>query len=123
MRIQSMQTGQRLNERLDTINVYGPEDTEWYHFVRDHRRYLLRRCQTRVFTPETLVKYRYRPQEFVAEVCECPIGMTWIFLFINDLRDPADFNENCTKVKTFTQSLVSDLYQIYSTSANRSRAS
>ena len=118
-----MQPGQRLTERLDTINEYGPEDLDWGHFVRDHKKYLLRNSQLREFTPEELVKYRYRPQEFVSEVCECPIGATWIFLFINDIRDPSDFNETCTKVRMINLTLISDLHRIYSTSANRDRAS
>lgn len=113
-----MQPDQRLSERLNSLNEFGPEDEGWAHFVRDHKKYILRNSTRQTYTPEELIKYKYRPQDFVDMVCKCPIGMTWIFLFINDIRDPADFNENCRKLYLINPATINELYQLHSTSAN-----
>lgn len=117
-----MQSGQRLSERLDSINDFGPEDILWAHFVFDHRKYITRNSQKRNFVPEELIKYKYRPQDFVEEICHCPIRMTWIFLHVNDIRDPADFNENCRSLYIIDAGVINHLYELYSTSANRAVA-
>ncbi len=116
-----MEVNQRLTERLETITQYGPEDEKWHAFVRDHKKYLKRRSPLQVWTPELLRKYRYRPQDFYAAECHGPIYMTWIFLFVNDIRDAADFNETHTRLYMTPSSAIMELHQLYSTSENRNR--
>ena len=117
-----MQTGQRLSERLESLGWSEQLDEKWQAFVRDHRKYITRNSQKRNFIPEELIKYKYRPQDFVNDICHCPIRMTWIFLHINDIRDPADFNENCRSLYCIDAEVINHLYELYSTSANRAVA-
>ena len=117
-----MEINQRLSERLSENRQYGPEDVSWYHFVRDHKRWILRNSKTKYFTSEELVKYRYRPRDFVVDVCKCPVFMTWIFLFINDIREASQFNETHTKLRIISSTVIEELHQVYSTSANCDRS-
>jgi len=114
-----MEANQRLTTRLNELQQMGPEDMNWYHFVRDHKKYLKRKSNIRVYTPEQLVKYRFRPGEFFADQCRGPMYMTWIFLLVNDIRDPSDFNENNTKITMVMPDAIQELYQLYSTSQSR----
>ena len=115
-----METNQRLSERLSENRQYGIEDTAWAYFVRDHKDYLRRRSKLRRFLPEELVKYRYRPHEFYMKEGQGPIYMTWIFLFINDIREASQFHEGRTKLLVPPPEVIEELHQIYSTSANQS---
>lgn len=117
-----METNQRLAERLSENRQYGPEDVNWYYFVRDHKKWIKRKSKVHVFTPEELVKYRYRPTDFFVEECKGPSYMTWIFLFINDIREASEFNENRTKLTMISPSVIEELHQIYSVSANCDRS-
>lgn len=116
-----MEINQRLSERLDTVNRLGQEDTSWYHFVRDHKKYLKRRAKIVRFAPEEIVKYRYRPQDFYVDKCNGAYPLTWIFLLVNDIRNPADFNENHTKFFIVSRDDIENIYNVYSTSENRPR--
>lgn len=113
-----MEQGQRLVERLSSLEDYSPDDIGWYHFVRDHKQYLRRNSSIARYMPEDLVKYRYKPWEFVKDKMKVPGQAAWIFLFINDIRDPHDFNESHTKLRQFTKQTLDHMYQIYSTSAS-----
>ena len=115
-----MQSGQRFVTRLETANKYSVDDEKWAAFVRDHKQYLIDNSTKQDFIPEGLVKYKFRPQDFVVEVCQCPVSMTWIFMFINDLRDPADFNESCKYFYIPNSGIISTLYSVCHSSVNYS---
>ena len=113
-----MQSGQRLSERLVTKSyIFGPEDPLWAQFVRDHKTYIKKQCQRMKFIPENLVPYRYRPEDFVVDH-EGDVPMTWIFLFINDIRDPAQFTEACTELYIFNRDVIRVLKRMYTESAS-----
>ena len=114
-----MKLNQRLDERLSENRQYGPEDVAWLQFVRDHKKWLKRNSTIRFFTPEELVKYRYRPEDFYVDICKGPKFMAWIFLFVNNIREESQFNENHTKMIMVMPSKIEELHQVYSTSANR----
>lgn len=116
-----MVVDQRLSERLESIFDYGPDDEGWVRHVRDHKKYLKRNAPVSYFRPEELVKYRYRPQDFYVDKCSGKFSQTWIFLFVNDIRNPSDFNENCNKLFMVQPSQIEELYNVYSTSENRNR--
>ncbi len=111
---------QRLSERIEAENnEYGPENQKWSQFVHDHKDYIIKRCRSVTTTPEGMLKYKYRPTEYVVDN-EIKANCTWIFLLINDIRDPAEFNENINKLKLFTQDVVTDLFRTFSGSENAS---
>ena len=116
-----MEIDQRLSERLDSLKDYGPDDPNWVAFIRDHKKYLKRNSPVTHFRPEELVKYRYRPQEFYVDKCYGKFSQTWVFLFVNDIRNPSDFNENCSKLYMVPHDKIEELFNIYSTSENRTR--
>ena len=118
-----MVTNQSLSDRLSTLNQYGPDDPLWYRFVRDHKRYLKKKAKKHPFIPEELVKYRYRPVEFYTEKVGGQSYMAWIFLFVNDIRDPSEFNENISTLLIVDPKDIDKLYQIYSTSQASQAAS
>ena len=112
-----MQAGQRLSERLVTKSyIFGPEDPVWEQFVRDHKRYIQKNSKKMKFIPENLVPYRYRPEDFVVDH-EGDVPMTWIFLLINDIRDPAQFTETCTDLYVFTRETIRVLKRMFTESA------
>lgn len=111
-----MEINQSLSDRLKSLNHYGPDNALWHKFVRDHKRLFKRKSKTRKFTPEELAKYRYRPMEFYTEVVGGHLCMAWIFLFVNDIRDPSMFNENNTSIILVDPSVIEHLYQVFSTS-------
>lgn len=114
-----MEINQRLSERLSEIRKYGTDDIAWANFVRDHKDYIKRKSKLRRFLPEELIKYRYRPQEFYTKESGGPIWMTWIFLFINDIREQSQFNENRLKLYVPGAEVIEELHQIYASSANQ----
>jgi len=116
-----MESGQRLTERTTPATDYSADDIDWFHFITDHKHYIRRESVIETYTPEEMTKYRFRPMEYCNDKCFLPSSAAWIFLFINDIRDPTDFNENCTKLYKFDRRLLEHLYQVYSTSENRSR--
>lgn len=112
-----MEAGQRLSERLVTKSyIFGPEDPLWEQFVRDHKRYIQQNSRKMKFIPENLVPYRYRPEDFVV-ANEGDVSMTWIFLLINDIRDPAQFTETCTNLYVFNREVIRVLKRSYVESA------
>ena len=113
-----MVTNQRLSERLTTVSEeYGPEDEIWKQFVRDHKKWLQQNSNLRSYTPEFMVQYRYRPEDFVI-LNEGDPSMCWIFLFINDLRSQSDFNEARTRYYVFGRDLIRQLKTAYVGSAS-----
>ena len=113
-----MVTNQRLSERLTAVSEeYGPEDEIWKQFVRDHKKWLQMNSDLRTFTPEYMVQYRYRPEDFI-QVYEADPSMCWIFLFINDIRSQADFNEAKTRYYVFGRDLIRQLKTAYVGSAS-----
>lgn len=111
-----MEHNQSLDDRLAELRQYGPDEPLWYRFVRDHKRYLKQKSAIRTFTPEELVKYRFRPMEFYVDKVGGKSYMTWIFLFVNDIRDPSEFNENHITLRIVNPDDIDRLYQIFSTS-------
>ena len=113
-----MEIDQRLSERmLSDASELGPEDLGWNQFVRDHKNYIKQLCRTRTFDKAVMVRYRYRPEEmYVAN--DGLKQATWIFLLVNDIRDPSEFTEQkCTWL--FPPKLkLTELYSIHSGSAN-----
>ena len=109
-----MVQGQRLIDRMQGLHQYDPDDLNWFHFVSDHKQYLKRNSRIYRYTPEELVQYRYRPWEFCVDKCRIPGYAAWIFLLVNDIRDPHDFNENHTKLYQFSSGTLEHLYQVYS---------
>lgn len=114
-----MVTNQRLSDRLSSVMQMGPEDINWYHFILDHKEYLRRKSTYKEYTPEQLVKYRYRPNEFYTEECKGEAYMAWIFLLVNEIRDPSEFNENNTRLYIPQATDITTLYSTYSVSVNQ----
>ena len=116
-----MNPGQRLSERLESLKGFEQDDHNCKKFVTDHKKYLKRLSPVGEWRPERLVKYRYRPHDFYMKECNGEYSMVWIFMLVNDIRDPAAFNESCNKIYLVPPEEISKLYNIYSTSANRDR--
>lgn len=111
-----MQTQQRLSERaVARSDQYGPEDPNWKQFILDHKKHLQSLCARKTYTPEQMVSYRYRPQQFVIDN-EADLSMVWIFLFINDLRNPTEFNESRTTFYVFNRTHISEMHDLYAAS-------
>ena len=113
-----MVENQRLSERiLDSYGDFGPEDEGWSLFVRDHKQWLQKKSQKRKFTPEDIIHFKYRPSEFFVHH-NGTLETTWIFLFINDLRDLADFNESRVDYLIPDMNDIRDLHDLYLSSEN-----
>lgn len=118
-----MEVSQRLAERIHESTIadgYGPEDEVWHRFVRDHKAYLRSKATKKYYTPEQILKYKYRPEEFFVAETDGDYSMAWIFLFINDIREPAEFNESRNHFLMLNKRTITDLYNLFSGTANSS---
>lgn len=112
-----MDKGIRLADRLvDKAGNIGPENESWKQFVLDHKKYLRSKCKKVSYVTEDLVRYRYRPIEFI-EKHEADANMLWIFMLINDLRNTVEFNETRTSYFVFDRGMIRELYEVYESSA------
>ena len=69
-----------------TQERYGAEEPEWVQFIADHKLYIREKSPISYFTSLDLVRYRYRPIDFVRANNGDPTH-TWIFMLVNDLHD------------------------------------
>lgn len=108
----------KLSDRLAKTanNSYGPEDQDWVQFVKDHISYLRENSPVKVFTTFDMVKYKYRPIEFFTDN-RGDINQVWIFLMVNDLHDPSDFNESIKRLWVVDTDQIKKLRQRYESSA------
>lgn len=113
----TMEINQSLSDRMSDLKQYGPDDPLWYRFVRDHKKYIKRNSKSKTFIPEELIKYKYRPVDFFVKELGGRSNMAWIFLFVNDIRDTSEFNENCSRLIIVEPKTIEKLYQIFSTSS------
>lgn len=104
----------RLTNQVD--DRFGPEDQDWVQFLSDHKLYLREHSPYRAFTTLELVPYRYRPDEFYKKQ-RGSISQTWIFLAVNDLRSPTDFNESISHLWIVDPDLIRKLRRQYESSA------
>jgi len=108
-----MEINQRLSERMayDT-KIYGPDDPGWNQWVRDHKEFLRSKAVKRTFTPEKMTDFRYRPEEFFVEN-EGVVQATWIWMFINDIRDLTEFDGSRIQFHMLDRDVIADLYSVY----------
>lgn len=115
-----MEYNQRLSERITTsFEDMRSDDLNWNQFVRDHKEYIKSNSNIKTFDRAKVARYRYRPEEFYVDN-DGDKQATWIFLFVNDIRDAADFNENKTSFIIPPKLKLRELWRIYSASANSS---
>lgn len=108
-----MEENQRLSERMMDSNVpYGPKDPGWDQFVRDHKEWIKSQCTLKKFKPEELLQYRFMPAEFYV-ANEGVFTATWIFMLINGIASPMEFNESRTQWYLPPPSLIPELYSQY----------
>lgn len=107
----------KLSDRLKnrTDDKYGPQDPDWVQFVSDHKLYLREKSPSKTFTPLDLAPYKYRPDEFYSKN-RGNINQTWIFLMVNDLRSPNDFNESIKRMWIVDPDVIVDLRKHYESS-------
>lgn len=110
----------RLSDRLRGMMTsgYGPEDTAWAQFVADNKLFLRNRSKYVTVTMLNMVPYRYRPNEYYAAQAG-DINQTWIFLMLNDIRNPSDFNESVTSLWIPSPDAIRDLKQKFDSSMSR----
>lgn len=114
-----MQEDQRLSTRIyKRFPNMGPENERWRQFVLDHKEYIRSKSKRRLFTPEELAPYRFRPESFWTEKGGGMFEATWIWMFVNDIREPTQFTESKTQYVMFDSTLVRQLFGLFSASAN-----
>ena len=108
-----MEENQRLSERMKNSNVpYGPSDPLWNQFVRDHKEWIKERCTLKRFKPEELLQYRFKPSDFYVDN-EGMFPATWIFMLVNGIASPMEFNESRTQWYFPPPDLIPELYSQY----------
>ena len=108
----------RLSDRLrdQTRKHYGLEEELWVQFVQDHKLYLRENSPYKSFTTLDLFQYKYRPEEFY-KANRGDITQTWIFLFVNDIRDASGFNESISHLWVVDPDVISKLRKQFESSA------
>lgn len=115
-----MEYQQRLSERMTaSFEDMRPDDLNWNQFVRDHKEYIKSISSVRSFDRAKMARYRYRPEEFYVDN-DGEKQATWIFMFVNDITDVADFTERKTSFILPSKLKLRELWRIYSSSANSS---
>ena len=108
-----MEENQRLSERMSNAYPhYGPGDPKWNQFVRDHKEWIKSQCTLKKFKPEELLQYRFLPAEFYVSQ-EGVFPATWIFMLINGIASPMEFNESRTQWYIPPPTLIPELYSQY----------
>ena len=111
-----MEPNARLSERMQAETLrFAPDDDAWNLFVRDHKKYLRNKATRTTFTAEELSKYRYRPEEFYVDHGGI-VQATWIFLYINDIRDISEFDETRRKLFILPWEEIRQLHEMYKNS-------
>lgn len=115
-----MEYNQRLSGRITaSFEDMRSDDLNWNQFVRDHKEYIKSRSSVKTFDRAKMARYRYRPEEFYVDN-DGDKQATWIFLFVNDIRDISDFTEDKTTYIIPPKLKLRELWRIYSASANSS---
>ena len=92
--------------------LYGAGDPLWNQFVRDHKEWLKKQCTLKKFRPEELLQYRYLPAEFFVSQ-EGQFPATWIFMLVNGIASPMEFNESRTQWYIPPPDIIAELYSQY----------
>jgi len=118
-----MEKNQRLADRMSNASdKYGPDDTNWNQFIKDHKKYLRSISELTEYTVEAMTRYRYRPEEFFMTKIKGPYQAAWIWLFINDIRNMRDFNASQTQFYMFKWADLEKLYSVYKSSSSSSKS-
>lgn len=108
-----MEENQRLSERMKNTNApYGPGDPKWDQFVRDHKEWIKKQCVLKRFKAEELLKYRFNPEAFFISQEGFAVS-TWIFMMLNGIASPMEFNESRTQWYIPPPELIPELYSQY----------
>lgn len=105
----------RLSTRIlgRTCIGFGSQNKYWVQFVNDHKRYIRQNSDIQTFNTYDLLRYRYRPEEFFKDKASCSSDTTWIYLLVNDIRSPEEFNTSITRLWMPTYSLIEQLRKSY----------
>jgi len=109
----------RLSTRIlgRTRTGFGSQNLRWVQFVTDHKRYIRQNSDIQTFNTFDLLRYKYRPEEFFKDKAGCTSDCTWIYLMINDLRSPEEFNTSMTRLWMPSYSLIEQLRKAFEQAA------
>jgi len=115
-----MDTDQRLSTRMTQgMRYMVPENEGWNQFIHDHKSHILENSVLQTFDKAVMMQYRYRPEDFFVDNDHSDIRQaTWIWMFVNDIRDLTEFDGTRTKFYMMTKEFITDLWDVYRGSAN-----
>jgi hypothetical protein len=99
------------------IGTVSDDQGDWRQFVLDHLDYIQARSQSFSIEPELINLYRYDLERFLREYMKRNQDITWIVQLLNDIPNDFDFDESMIIVVP-TDSLITNLYQSYTTVVN-----
>lgn len=98
------------------INTYtlNEADSDWVHYLQDHREYIQERSNKVTIDPSEMVYYRYRIRKYLqhrGNSVDCELA----FRLINYIKSDLDFNESITEVYIPPVSVIRELQRSYAT--------